>query len=151
MLLQPWCLMAMCFLYMFLHPCLFEPRQSESVHGWRNTQDHWANMQHLSSALLPHMHDLCRGCHSDKSDTRKPCEVSNLLIQGSSVQRQTSVRGHQGNNGGPLERATPTEASKKASITMVFALLCHVTRCLGPVLALRYVLFKESLVCSRLL
>lgn len=40
---------------------------------------------------------------------------------------------------------------RKTSITMLFALLRHVTRCLVPVLALRHVLFKESLVCSRLL
>lgn len=70
-------------------------------------------MQHLSSARLPHMHDLCRGCHSDKSDTRKTSEDPTLLVQGCSVQRETPVRVHRGNNSGPLERATPTEAFEK--------------------------------------
>lgn len=56
------------------------------------------------------MRDLYRSRHRDKSDTRKTSEDPSLPVWGRSVQTDTSVRVNRGNNGGPLERATPAEA-----------------------------------------
>lgn len=125
MIQQSWCLTTTMYCsYMFAWARV----TWECIRLRESAQDHWANTQHLSWARPPHMRDLCRSCHRDESDTRKnPLKIPACC----SVQTHTSVRVNHGNNGGPPERATPTEAFEKDKYRRG---VCPLLSCYGVVL-----------------
>lgn len=145
-----------------LHLCLLERRAiwecTRLKEHTRLLSKHVADVAHLSPARPPHMRDLYKSCHRNKSDTQVKKKniwmIPACRVQGRSQYKQdTPVRVNRGNNGGDHWNVLPQQKPLKKRQESLWCLPSFVMLqgWLGPVLALHPVLFSEGLVCSRLL
>lgn len=117
----------------------------------RPLSKHGSDVAHLSPARPPHMHDLYKSGHHDNSDTRKTSEdLDKFKVTKGKQTLEKSCKVNQLTIEDLWNVLASRSFWKRQESLCCLPSFVMLQSCLGPMLALHHVLFKEGLVCSRL-